>query len=85
MSLRETAAGASSPEAVLLTITSAARRRDIGFGSDLPTPLRFVKVRGGTKCIKWRNTLINLPHRGTQCGEFIFRNRTRGARAVSVR
>lgn len=40
MSLRETAAGASSPEAVLLTITSAARRRDIGFGSDLPTPLR---------------------------------------------
>lgn len=46
MSLRETAAGASSPEAVLLTITSAARRRDIGFGSDLPTPLRFVKVRG---------------------------------------
>ena len=40
MSLRETAAGASSPEAVLLTITSAARRRDIGFESDLPTPLR---------------------------------------------
>ena len=46
MSLREMAAGASSPEAVLLTITSAAWRRDIGFGSDLPTPLRFVKVRG---------------------------------------